>query len=309
MVSIVTSTDVTKAVLAKKEKMMGVVSTEPGLVLGSDLGGPGSVPVALAGRVLIKVSTENGTISSGDYLSLSSIPGVATKATKAGVVVGQALEGYSGSTVGKIAVFVKNSYYSGLSSDKLPGLVSSGSLPTSEEILAALMNGTQTTSGAVSEIYTDRIISTVEVVTPKLVAGLVKATDIQSPVLDAIKARLDALESHFASSTSSMIGAALEWTGEKITATLGIFNRVETNTARVSKGLELIDQADQSVYCITIRNGEIEKTAGSCDAETTASSSGASSTDTIEAPVTQPDSTSTTDVTAPEVDSTTQPAT
>ncbi|MBI4039324.1 hypothetical protein HY388_00670 [Candidatus Daviesbacteria bacterium] len=48
--------------------------------------------VALAGRVPVKVSLENGPIEKGDYLTSSSTPGVAMKATKPGQVVGKALE-------------------------------------------------------------------------------------------------------------------------------------------------------------------------------------------------------------------------
>jgi len=52
-----------------------------------------SQAVALAGRLPVKVSTENGTIAIGDVLtSASSTSGVAMKATKAGRVIGIALE-------------------------------------------------------------------------------------------------------------------------------------------------------------------------------------------------------------------------
>ena len=59
--------------------IMGVVSTQPGFVAGAYT--PDSYPIALVGRVPVKVSTENGPIHSGDYLTSSSIPGYAMKAT------------------------------------------------------------------------------------------------------------------------------------------------------------------------------------------------------------------------------------
>ncbi|MBI2039453.1 hypothetical protein HYT18_00035, partial [Candidatus Microgenomates bacterium] len=82
-------------------KILGIVSTQPGLVLGDDSTPPSDkqakpVQLALAGRVPVKVSTENGPIEVGDYLTSSSTPGVAMKATKAGPVVGKALEAWDG---------------------------------------------------------------------------------------------------------------------------------------------------------------------------------------------------------------------
>jgi len=53
-------------------------------------------PIALKGRVPIKLSTENGPIKTGDKITLSSIPGVGMKATEADTVVGTALEDFDG---------------------------------------------------------------------------------------------------------------------------------------------------------------------------------------------------------------------
>jgi hypothetical protein len=119
---------------------LGIVSTEPGVLLGlqpdandtkglvQDVETDGETvstttidvktinkfPIALAGRVPVKVSIQNGEINPGDYLMLSSTtPGVAVKAVVAGQIVGQALEGYSDSAEGKILIFVKNTYYPG----------------------------------------------------------------------------------------------------------------------------------------------------------------------------------------------------
>lgn len=88
---------------------IGIVSTKPGLVLGKNDGTtPGvptsvtgeevasgqakAVPVALTGRVPLKVSLENGPIYRGDPITTSSIPGVGAKALTAGPIIGYALE-------------------------------------------------------------------------------------------------------------------------------------------------------------------------------------------------------------------------
>ncbi|MBX4195607.1 hypothetical protein KW796_01465 [Candidatus Parcubacteria bacterium] len=69
---------------------LGVVSTDPGFVAGAYT--EDSYPIALVGRVPVKVSTENGFIRAGDKLTAASVPGYAMKATLAGHVIGHALE-------------------------------------------------------------------------------------------------------------------------------------------------------------------------------------------------------------------------
>jgi hypothetical protein len=70
--------------------MVGVVSTDPGFISGAYT--ENSYPIGLIGRVPVKVTTENGMIQAGDYLTTSSVPGYAMKATLSGRVLGKALE-------------------------------------------------------------------------------------------------------------------------------------------------------------------------------------------------------------------------
>jgi len=79
----------------------GIISTEPGLVLGSGFEGDtakGDVELSLVGRVPCKVTTENGSVKRGDLLVTSSKPGYAMKGDPEkikempGVVLGKALE-------------------------------------------------------------------------------------------------------------------------------------------------------------------------------------------------------------------------
>lgn len=69
------------------------------------------IPVTLNGRVLVKVTNENGAIIPGDPLTSSSSPGVAMKATKSGPIVGKALGSYDGPGVGKIITFINVGRY------------------------------------------------------------------------------------------------------------------------------------------------------------------------------------------------------
>ena len=97
--------------------VLGVISSGAGLLLDSDPaalehGKPsaaGQQPLALAGRVPVKVSTENGPIAPGDRIVASSSPGVGMRATQGGMSVGIAAEsfdGHQGDDPGTILVFV-----------------------------------------------------------------------------------------------------------------------------------------------------------------------------------------------------------
>ena len=104
--------------------ILGVYSSEPALRLSQEtdkIDGAKAIPIALAGRVPVKVSTENGVIQPGDYLTSSSKPGVAMKATKAGPTVGKALEGFSGEGTGQVMTFINISYYEPTIEDMLQG--------------------------------------------------------------------------------------------------------------------------------------------------------------------------------------------
>ncbi|MFA6325042.1 MAG: hypothetical protein WCX46_02330, partial [Candidatus Paceibacterota bacterium] len=105
---------ITKSENAYDKNLLGVITTKPGLVLGDDTTPTGSPAlVALSGRIPVNVSVENGAINSGDFLTSSSIPGVAMKATDDGMVIGQALTSYDGEEIGQVIVFIKNTYSPG----------------------------------------------------------------------------------------------------------------------------------------------------------------------------------------------------
>jgi len=109
---------VKKSTKTNEKAIAGIVSTRPGFLAGENL--KGSYPIALAGRVPTKVSLENGAIQVGDPLTSSSTPGTAMKATKAGQIVGYALEPFTGSE-GKITVFVHAGFWNGEASSQTPG--------------------------------------------------------------------------------------------------------------------------------------------------------------------------------------------
>jgi hypothetical protein len=93
---------------AEASEVIGIVSTQPGLLL-SQWENSGSnafhVPVALSGRVPVKVNNSHGEIHIGDRLELSATPGVAALASgKRTVAI--AMDTFVSSTSGVITAFV-----------------------------------------------------------------------------------------------------------------------------------------------------------------------------------------------------------
>ena len=74
------------------EKMLGVIGENPVLVFGKAT--TTTFPVVTAGETLVRASNLNGQIKKGDFLTSSSKPGLAQKATQSGFVVGKALEDF-----------------------------------------------------------------------------------------------------------------------------------------------------------------------------------------------------------------------
>ncbi|HBP00509.1 TPA: hypothetical protein DD617_04985 [Candidatus Uhrbacteria bacterium] len=89
--------------------IIGALSNAPN-VLGNAFDGweqnQTFVPVALLGQVPLRVNNEGGPILPGDYLTLSSVPGVAKKAHGAGMMIGRALEPNTTDT-GVIQTFIQ----------------------------------------------------------------------------------------------------------------------------------------------------------------------------------------------------------
>lgn len=155
--------------------IVGVVSTQPGQVLsdGSNSGTP--VTVALAGRVPVRVSDENGPIHAGDSLTSSSTSGVAMKATKAGAVIGTALTEFTSQGDGEVMLLVST----GQTAGTLP-LTVDNQQQDSQSLLSDLVAGRAEVAKSVdlSSIFTDRLAAAVEIVTPKVVADTVETNNI-----------------------------------------------------------------------------------------------------------------------------------
>jgi len=101
---------VVRSASAYESRVVGIVSTDPGITLGEEI--EGAYPVALAGRVPVKISETSAPITSGDYITTSTEGGLAMKAEGAGRMVGQALENWEpGTGSDTISVFINNAWY------------------------------------------------------------------------------------------------------------------------------------------------------------------------------------------------------
>ncbi len=95
LVAVTENETIKKSSSPYQSSLIGIISTEPELTLNATLDPSSSRAVALIGRVPTKISLENGEVSAGDYLTSSSTPGLAMRATETGRVVGVALESFS----------------------------------------------------------------------------------------------------------------------------------------------------------------------------------------------------------------------
>ncbi|MBL8158400.1 hypothetical protein JNK62_02625 [bacterium] len=137
------------------EEGLGVLSTKPGLLLGQEI--KDGRAVALKGRVPLKVNMEGGPIAVGDRLTISSVPGIGTKATTSSYTVARALEATSVS--GEIEVFVENEYTLVIEEknalrDLLNATSTATSTPVFANIFARMTNWLADAQNGITEIFT-----------------------------------------------------------------------------------------------------------------------------------------------------------
>ena len=200
--------------------LLGVVSTQPGFVAGAYT--KDSYPIALVGRVPVKVTTENGPIRSGDFLTSSSVPGYAMKATKAGRVLGKTLESLDQSKLtecpasdiylpnrmcGEVMVFINLTDYLGTAVEVMMGdrgmTTTSGATITGvssmlsreqQTILSFLgqLNSENNLTGQ-SDIFTDRVVAAREMISPQIVTDLLIAKRIRADSIEGLEIFTDKL--------------------------------------------------------------------------------------------------------------------
>ena len=157
-------------------RVIGIISTRPGLLLAEQPRVDGSpVIVALSGRVPVRVTSANGAIKPGDYLTSSMDAGVAMKAIKAGYVLGQALTSFDGDGEGEVMVFIKNGFWNGQA-------IASREVQSGRSLLLKALSsdiGLAVTSSA-STLNTDRVIASEDVIAQSFVGDSIAINRIQA---------------------------------------------------------------------------------------------------------------------------------
>ena len=136
---------IAKADIANPGRILGVVSTDPGIILGlspDEFIAGDKYPVALSGRIPVKINLEGGAIAIGDELSLSSTPGVAKKAQDGEQAIGYALENYAAETASStIQFFITHGATSGLTLAGLTDALESPTAPAEESLAGRFIRG------------------------------------------------------------------------------------------------------------------------------------------------------------------------
>ena len=79
-------------------RLAGAVTVSAAFIGGIEHGTMGKRVMAVAGRIPVKVTGENGAISAGDFIAGSSVGGYGMRADRAARVVGMALESFNGTS-------------------------------------------------------------------------------------------------------------------------------------------------------------------------------------------------------------------
>jgi hypothetical protein len=226
----------TKSAGPYDQHLFGVISTDPGIILGSNDSlsqNPNQRPVALKGRVPVNVSAENGPINIGDPLTSSNTPGVGMKATKPGQIIGTALEPFqcpasanqnlaSGSASfglvnpavtscqGTILVSINVGYY-----DPTPPIL------TAVENMKDFVINVATNSAAIVTDSTGNIVNRAEVLAGAVIGNLqVGMANIQQLTSDNIispLASIDTLHTNFISPVDNSSNIALDLGNSQLT--------------------------------------------------------------------------------------------
>jgi hypothetical protein len=182
---------------AYDRSVLGVISTKPALAIGGTSGeSANGKPVALSGRVPVKISQENGPVKKGDLLTSASAPGMAMKATKAGPILGIAMQDYNGPTGGTAMLFVTRGDTNGSSINELVARqVGQSDSDYSVGILNHFMKQadqvTQIENSYISDIVTDRVVAGLELVTPRLTADKVALNSLETASAENIQINSD----------------------------------------------------------------------------------------------------------------------
>ncbi|MBX4181330.1 hypothetical protein KW807_00500, partial [Candidatus Parcubacteria bacterium] len=270
--------------------VIGVISTRPSIVMGSNEDpDTHTTVVALAGRVPVNVSLEGGAIKAGDYLTPSSIPGVAMKSTKYGAVIGQALNDFDGDgardeidghKIGIVVIFIKNTIGNTNEVSKLilsPPATTTATTTEDESpppkpppeigkqlLYYFLQQASSTASANLSEIFTDRLAAAMEVVTPKVITDKLITNSIEAVESDILVKLVEGGKFlvSFGNGSSTLMG--IDDLGNAMFAGAITGGSLELGSREKPTGITLYDTETGEPYCTKIKNGSLITLPGRC---------------------------------------------
>ena len=215
--------------------IIGIVSSNPAIMIeGSRLqlmtgsyyqSSPRKPAVALSGRVPVKVNNENGSLSVGDRITPSSVPGVGRKAHPGDPTVGIALEPFDeAQSSGKILVFANLGY------SKLDE--TSTNAPTTNGWSVSQSSGKVNVG-----FFGDINLNGNNILDVGKIAGMFGTWSIDADGNLAVKSV----------------------TAEEVTA-----GKLKVGSQPKPSGITLYDESTGDPYCLKINNGAILSMAGEC---------------------------------------------
>ena len=232
---------VTKAIATSTQPILiGVVSSRPALAInGSDITlAPGSEAtstkplIALAGRVRVKVSEENGEVKKGDYISASSIAGVGRKSNDNERSIGIALEDFDTAATTTEANIKKVLVFVNLGHAQLDPTIAAGNVSMASSTISQ-------TTGAFTPVDGSMNLDNKDIYNVRGILSSSGSWSLDEEGKLVVK-KLEADEVH-----------------AKDKATVG--------TTDKPRGVTLFDTESGTPYCVFVKAGQVETVSGTCE--------------------------------------------
>lgn len=252
---------VIKANIKNQDKTIGVISTQPGVLLGDTTGftlNSEVKPVALVGRVPVKVSDESGQIKVGDPITISSVSGIGMKATTSGVTIGMALEPFDGSsstTTAEVELLTGSS--TSRTSVKTGKILVFLNLGYSKLDDALLVKSDFASGSPTSNAWS------VDQVSGKVNVNFFGDLNLQGNSIHDVKKILGYLGKWSIDEDGTIIANKII-TNEMVTERLEVKKVLKLGSPEFPAGITIYDEDTKEPYCIKVRGGAMISVSGEC---------------------------------------------
>ena len=221
-------------------------------------------PVALNGRVPVKVNLEGGEIAVGDKIAVSSVNGVGKKATKTGeTIIGTALAEYNTSSDGEtVLVFVGNGTHTTLADKIREGIFSVDLTSTTTAFATLLADQTDTVwsrltrlaEGFVNGVLTLTGIKTERIDTDKLCVGNTCVTETE--LIELLnRNQVNTVSPNTSSNNSNLTNNEINNVGDVTTTTTTTDNTIDTDIATTTETTIPVTISSSTVISIPESDG------------------------------------------------------